>query len=170
MIRDVDSESDDEKNLLKLTFVIKEGEQYTYGGSTTINQGTVIADVTVLAGTLGADAADADTLDALRLPALDWMKLGAGASASAVLAGGADTLWRLRPRLYCAVADADAARALAERLRDFGYRCWRHDTAWFVRDNFNCRATDVWDGALAHALVALPEEYGEAPADLAEIL
>lgn len=34
VIRDVDTESDKEKNLLKLTFVIKEGEQYTYGGTT----------------------------------------------------------------------------------------------------------------------------------------
>jgi outer membrane protein insertion porin family len=34
VIRDVDTETDPSKNLLKLTFVIKEGEQYTYGGTT----------------------------------------------------------------------------------------------------------------------------------------
>jgi len=34
VIRTVDTESDPEKNLLTLTFVIKEGEQYTYGGTT----------------------------------------------------------------------------------------------------------------------------------------
>lgn len=33
VIREVDSESDPDKNLLKLTFIIKEGEQYTYGGT-----------------------------------------------------------------------------------------------------------------------------------------
>lgn len=31
--RDIDSESTNDKNLLKLTFVIKEGEQYVYGGT-----------------------------------------------------------------------------------------------------------------------------------------
>lgn len=34
VIRDLDSESDPEKNLLSLTFVVSEGEQYTYGGTT----------------------------------------------------------------------------------------------------------------------------------------
>ncbi|HNY16943.1 MAG TPA: outer membrane protein assembly factor BamA [Treponemataceae bacterium] len=33
VIRDVDTEKDKNKNLLTLTFVIKEGEQYTYGGT-----------------------------------------------------------------------------------------------------------------------------------------
>jgi outer membrane protein insertion porin family len=33
VLREVDSETDPEKNLLKLTFLIKEGEQYTYGGT-----------------------------------------------------------------------------------------------------------------------------------------
>ncbi len=34
VIREVDTETNPEKNLLTLTFVIKEGEQYTYGGTT----------------------------------------------------------------------------------------------------------------------------------------
>ena len=34
VVRETDPESSDEKNLLKLTFVIKEGDQYTYGGTT----------------------------------------------------------------------------------------------------------------------------------------
>lgn len=33
VIREIDSESSEDKNLLKLTFVIKEGEQYVYGGT-----------------------------------------------------------------------------------------------------------------------------------------
>ena len=33
VLRETDTESDPEKNLLKLTFVIREGEQYTYGGT-----------------------------------------------------------------------------------------------------------------------------------------
>ncbi len=33
VVREVDSSSDKDKNLLKLTFVISEGEQYTYGGT-----------------------------------------------------------------------------------------------------------------------------------------
>ncbi|HHU37287.1 MAG TPA: outer membrane protein assembly factor BamA [Treponema sp.] len=33
VLREVDTESDPDKNLLKLTFIIKEGEQYTYGGT-----------------------------------------------------------------------------------------------------------------------------------------
>lgn len=33
VIRNIDSESDPERNLLELTFVIREGERYTYGGT-----------------------------------------------------------------------------------------------------------------------------------------
>nr|WP_315442667.1 outer membrane protein assembly factor BamA [uncultured Treponema sp.] len=33
IIRDIDSESDPQKNMVKLTYVIMEGEQYTYGGT-----------------------------------------------------------------------------------------------------------------------------------------
>ena len=34
IVRDIDTESDSQKNMVKLTYVIMEGEQYTYGGTT----------------------------------------------------------------------------------------------------------------------------------------
>lgn len=34
VVRDIDTETDPEKNLLTLTYIIREGEQYTYGGTT----------------------------------------------------------------------------------------------------------------------------------------
>ncbi|HPO02252.1 MAG: outer membrane protein assembly factor BamA [Spirochaetales bacterium] len=40
VIREVDADSSEDKNLLKLTFVINEGDQYTYGG-TTISGNTI---------------------------------------------------------------------------------------------------------------------------------
>ena len=46
-----------------------------------------------------------ETLDELQLTRLDWLKVNAPVEAQAILAGGEQTLWRLRPVLLLGVAD-----------------------------------------------------------------
>jgi hypothetical protein len=99
-----------------------------------------------------------ETLDELQLERLDWLKVGVNVAALDVLAGASATLWRLRPLLFLAAADEQALRALAERAREFGYRCWRMETALFNPQNFNRREADIFTGARATALLAIPEE------------
>ena len=99
-----------------------------------------------------------ETLDELQLERLDWLKVGASVAALDVLAGASETLWRLRPLLFLAAPDEQGLRELAERARECSYRCWRMETALFDRQNFNRREADIYNGAKALALLAIPEE------------
>jgi hypothetical protein len=99
-----------------------------------------------------------ETLDELQLERLDWLKVNASVAALDVLAGASEMLWRLRPRLFLAAADEATLRELAQRTREFSYRCWRMETALFNPQNFNRRETDIFNGATALALLAIPEE------------
>ena len=85
-------------------------------------------------------------------------KVNASVAARDVLAGASDTLWRLRPLLFLGAADEPTLQELVERAREFGYRCWRLETTLFNPRNFNRRETDIFDGAKALALLAIPEE------------
>ena len=85
-----------------------------------------------------------------------------------VLLGAAATLWRCRPRVFCAVAGGRAA-AVAGRLREFGYRCWLVEAPWFDRRNFNRREADVTGGRTAQAVLAGPEELDAPATGLAEL-
>ncbi len=114
-----------------------------------------VSNVTVMRRTLGSrseadTAGDAppttETLDELQLERLDWLKVDASGDALDVLAGASETLWRLRPLLFLAAQDEQTLRELAERAREFGYRCWRMETALFNPQNFNRRETDIFDG------------------------
>jgi hypothetical protein len=127
-----------------------------------------VSNVTVMRRTLGSRSeaeggsgpasATNETVDELQLERLDWLKVDASADALDVLAGASDTLWRLRPLLFLAAEDEQRLRELVERAREFGYRCWRMETALFNPQNFNRRETDIYGGAKALALLAIPEE------------
>ncbi|PWT75151.1 MAG: hypothetical protein C5B46_03070 [Proteobacteria bacterium] len=108
-------------------------------------------------GVLGGASLGA-TLDELRLERLDCLKIGAREEPLAVLAGANETMWRLRPLLLVAASDERMLSQLAERLREFGYRCWRVGTALFNPLNFNQRDEDIFGGRMALALLAIPEE------------
>jgi hypothetical protein len=109
-------------------------------------------------GSQDENADACDTLDDLGLDRLDLVKVNDPEAAGAILAGAADTLWRLRPVLFIAASDDSGVRQSARRARDFGYRCWRMETALFNPANFNCREDDIFSGATALALLAIPEE------------
>ena len=53
----------------------------------------------------GRTAGRGETLDELQLTRLDWLKVNAPVPVQAILAGGEETLWRLRPVLLLGVAD-----------------------------------------------------------------
>jgi FkbM family methyltransferase len=99
-----------------------------------------------------------DRVDDLRLQRLDLLRIDDGGCAEDVLAGAGETLWRLRPRLYIDVADAAELDAICRQAREFGYRCWRHESPLFGDVNFNRGATDVFMGRTTLALVGVPEE------------
>jgi hypothetical protein len=132
-------------------------------GATGVSNVTVMRRALGRSAAQGTDAAEAvdvplrESVDELRLERLDWLKVD-DASGVAVLEGAADTLWRLRPRLFLAAADAALLGTLAERVKAFSYRCWRLETALFNAANFNRRDADIFAGRKALALLAIPEE------------
>ncbi|MFO1316714.1 MAG: tetratricopeptide repeat-containing glycosyltransferase family protein [Burkholderiales bacterium] len=113
-----------------------------------------VAGSTVLRERLGVDA----TVDALWLERLDWLKVTGAAAGEAVVEGAERTLWRCRPALHVAASDDAALVRLAERAGGFGYRCWRHSAALDAPENFNRRSGDLFEGRMALALLAIPEE------------
>jgi tetratricopeptide (TPR) repeat protein len=106
--------------------------------------------------------ATSDTVDDLMLERLDLLKLNDGSAALDILDGAADTLWRLRPMVFASVAAEAGVSGLADRMKAYGYRCWRVETPSFVTGNFNRREADIAEGFLAVALVGVPEE-ADAP-------
>jgi hypothetical protein len=99
-----------------------------------------------------------ETLDELRLERLDWLKSNETVSGLDVLAGAGDTLWRLRPRLLLAASNEAEVSAIADRVKEFGYRCWRMATPLYNPDNFNRREADIFSGQIAWSVLAIPEE------------
>ena len=99
-----------------------------------------------------------ETLDELGLPRLDLLKINQRANAMEVLAGGADTVWRLRPLLFTCAADDEMLKQCANRARDFGYRCWRVETPLYNPANFNRNPENIFGDETASALLATPEE------------
>jgi tetratricopeptide (TPR) repeat protein len=124
-----------------------------------------IGNATVMRRVLGGPRAEGaafdeeqEPLDELRLDRLDWLKLGAGTTALDILEGAADTIWRLRPGLFMAADDTAALDAIAARVKEFSYRCWSMHTGLFDPNNFNLRDNDIFNGRVALALLAIPEE------------
>ena len=127
-----------------------------------------IGNVTLLARALGADPVAAtersprgvatDTIDDLRLPRLDWIRLNSGGSAAAILAAGTATLWRLRPWAFVVTESEADEDAVAAVLRDHAYQCRRFRAPLFNPANYNRRTEDLFDGRLASGLFCVPEE------------
>jgi FkbM family methyltransferase len=115
-----------------------------------------------------ADAVEADgattvaptveSVDALQLRGLDWLKVNHGVSAKDVLDGATDTLWRLRPWLFIGAPDESTLTSLAHHIEGFSYRCWRIETPLFNPANFNCRDDDIFSGQALLTLLGFPEE------------
>jgi hypothetical protein len=60
--------------------------------------------------------------------------------------------------VFTAVPDDGELAGCAARLQEFGYRCWRMETAWFNPHNFNRCDQDIFVGRTTLALAAIPEE------------
>jgi len=99
-----------------------------------------------------------ESVDQLRLRRLDWLKINADGAAMDIVAGAVETVWRLRPRLIATYTTPDALTQLGDRLREFGYCCWRLETPLFNAANFNRHDIDVFAGGAVWTLLGIPEE------------
>jgi tetratricopeptide (TPR) repeat protein len=99
-----------------------------------------------------------DTIDGLRLAQLDWIRINTGTLAAAVLSGGSETLWRLRPWVFVVTEDVAQEEAILAVLRDHAYQCRRFLAPLFRMDNYNRRTDDIFDGRVVSGLLCVPEE------------
>lgn len=97
-------------------------------------------------------------LDRLAPRRLDLVKFENGGDVESVLEGGSSTLWRLRPHVFATAADEQQLARNAACVRKFGYRVFKVTTPLYRPDNFNRRVRDVFEGAVALAVLAAPEE------------
>jgi len=107
---------------------------------------------------MAGEVAGNETIDELRLDRLDWIKISEDDDAIAILRGAAETLWRLRPKLFVGVRKGRYAAEFTSFARDFGYACWRFETPLFNPANFNLRDDDAFQGRSAIAVISMPEE------------
>jgi hypothetical protein len=99
-----------------------------------------------------------DSVDDLQLDALTLLQISQRADAPTVLQGATETLWRTRCSIVIGMPDEGAGGGLARMLHDVGYRCWTFRFSLFNPANRALRDRDIFGGAVAHVLVALPEE------------
>ena len=104
------------------------------------------------------EAAVAESVDGMGIERLDVLKVAEPGSAPRILAGASETLWRTRCALFLALASPAEGVDVAGNVKEFGYRCWRFETALHNPDNFNRRTEDIFAGRSALALLAIPEE------------
>lgn len=126
--------------------------------------------VTVMTRSLGGPAerdfgAGRETIDDLRLAALDGIVLQHAIDGDVILAGAEASIWRCRPWIAAASLDAARLDRLREFLREFGYGVRRMRVPLYSPANFNRRDDDRFGGRSADVLVAVPEER-DAPAAL----
>jgi hypothetical protein len=95
-------------------------------------------------------------VDDLQLERLDLIKVDGDLDTLELLQGADQTLWQRRPRLF--VRTTDSQETLAAAIKSYGYRCWRHETALFSPTNYNRSDRNIFNGRIACAIVAIPEE------------
>jgi precorrin-6B methylase 2 len=120
-----------------------------------------VPNATVMRGSLtgkGDPKLPVDRIDDLYLERLDWIKLTGTAAVASVLEGAAETLWRLRPRVFARAQTEQSLRDLAACLRSYGYRCWSFTSPIYNDDNFNRRRDNLFGSEVSVAIVAFPEE------------
>jgi FkbM family methyltransferase len=91
-------------------------------------------------GEEGTEIVDIVTLDSLNLERLDFVKIDVEGMEEAVIRGGAETLKRLKPRLYVendgGADKIEASASLIKTIRALGYRLWWHVAPLYQPGNF----------------------------------
>jgi len=105
-----------------------------------------------------SDSSTSDGLDALCLPRFQVLKINEGADPLRVLARAHHCLWNYRPAILILTHQENTVREAGDCMETFGYQCLRIDTPFFDPENFNLRTDDIFEGRMAFALFALPEE------------
>ena len=96
------------------------------------------------------------TVDGLEMKACRLMKVDVEGMEIEVLKGAAQTIARLRPRLYVENDRREKSAALISHIVALGYRCYWHLPPLFNRDNFRQHAENVFGNIVSVNMLCLP--------------
>ena len=97
-------------------------------------------------------------LDALALPACQFMKIDVEGWEADVLRGAREMIERCRPIIYLENDRADQQPVLIGLLAELGYVQYWHVAPLFNPANFNGAADDVTGGACSLNMLCMPKE------------
>ena len=95
-------------------------------------------------------------VDGLEMKACRLMKIDVEGMELDVLKGAAQTIARLRPRLYVENDRREKSAALISHIVGLGYRCYWHLPPLFNRDNFRQHAANVFGDIVSVNMLCLP--------------
>jgi len=94
----------------------------------------------------GGERVDVLTIDSLRLPACQFIKIDVEGREQSVIAGAAQTIARFRPVLYVENDRRHQSADLIRKIRELGYSCYWHPPPLYHPENFYRNPTNVFPG------------------------
>ena len=96
------------------------------------------------------------TIDSLRLPACQFIKIDVEGHEQSVIAGAAATISRFRPVLYVENDRRHRSADLIRQIRSLDYVCYWHLPPLYHPDNFYRNPTNVFPGIVSIDMLCLP--------------
>ncbi len=104
----------------------------------------------------GGEPVDVLTIDSLRLPACQFIKIDVEGREQSVIAGAAQTIARFSPVLYVENDRRHQSADLIRQIRDLGYTCYWHLPPLYQPDNFYRNPTNVFPRIVSIDMLCLP--------------
>ena len=95
------------------------------------------------------------TIDSLSMSRCDLIKIDVEGMEGEVIAGGMETIERLKPALYVEADRNEKAPALVNQIMDLGYQCWWHLPSLYSPNNFNGNPDNAFPGIVSINLLCL---------------
>jgi len=104
----------------------------------------------------GGEPVPVATIDSLKLPACQFIKIDVEGQERSVIAGAVATIARFRPALYVENDRRHQSPDLIRQLTDLDYVCYWHVPPLYTPDNFYRNATNVFPGIVSIDMMCLP--------------
>jgi FkbM family methyltransferase len=113
-------------------------------------------------GDTQGEPVDIITIDSLRLPQCQLIKIDVEGQEQAVIAGAVETIMRCRPILYVENDRRDRSPELIRQIQALDYSLYWHLPPLFRPDNFYGNATNLWPGMVSIDMLCVPRGDGRA--------